>query len=99
MLWIPHLFNKKIVVTIHGLDWQRSKWGGFATRYIKYGEKCAVKYADQIIVLSENVKKYFKDTYNRETVFIPNGIERPTIKKENIIKEKYNLNKDEYILF
>ena len=99
MLWIPHLFNKKIVVTIHGLDWQRSKWGGFATRYIKYGEKCAVKYADQIIVLSENVKKYFKDTYNRETVFIPNGIERPTIKKENIIKEKYNLDKDEYILF
>ena len=27
MLWIPHLFRKKIVVTIHGLDWQRAKWG------------------------------------------------------------------------
>ena len=57
MLWIPHLFRKKIVVTIHGLDWQRSKWGGFATKYIKFGEKMAVKYADEIIVLSENVKK------------------------------------------
>jgi glycosyltransferase len=99
MLWIPHLFHKKIIVTIHGLDWQRSKWGGFATKYIKYGEKCAVKYADQIIVLSENVKKYFKDTYNRETVFVPNGIEKPTIKKANIIKNKYDLNKDDYILF
>lgn len=42
MLWIPHLFKKKIVVTIHGLDWQRSKWGGFATKYIKFGEKLAV---------------------------------------------------------
>ena len=99
MLWIPHLFHKKIIVTIHGLDWQRSKWGGFATKYIKYGEKCAVKYADQIIVLSENVKKYFKDTYNRETVFVPNGIEKPTMKKANIIKNKYDLNKDDYILF
>lgn len=27
MLWLPHLFRKKIVVTIHGLDWQRAKWG------------------------------------------------------------------------
>lgn len=99
MLWIPHLFHKKVVVTIHGLDWQRSKWGGFATKYIKFGEKCAAKYADEIIVLSENVKKYFKKTYNRETVFIPNGIEKPINRKANIIKSKYNLDKDDYILF
>lgn len=99
MLWIPHLFKKRIVVTIHGLDWQRSKWGGFATKYIKFGEKCAAKYADEIIVLSKGVQKYFKDTYNRETNFIPNGVEKPTIRETNIIKEKYGLEKDNYILF
>ena len=99
MLWIPHLFKKKTVVTIHGLDWQRSKWGGFATKYIKFGEKCAAKYADEIIVLSKGVQKYFKDTYGRETNFIPNGVEKPTIKEANIIKEKYGLEKDNYILF
>ena len=99
MLWIPHLFRKRIVVTIHGLDWQRSKWGGFATKYIKFGERQAVKYADKIIVLSKEVKKYFKDTYNRETYFIPNGVDKPQIKKPQVIKEKYNLNKDDYILF
>ena len=99
MLWIPHLFKKKTVVTIHGLDWQRSKWGGFATKYIKFGEKCAAKYANEIIVLSKGVQKYFKDTYNRDTNFIPNGVEKPTIKEANIIKEKYGLEKDNYILF
>ena len=99
MLWIPHLFKKKIVVTIHGLDWQRSKWGGFATKYIKFGEKLAVKYADEIIVLSKNVQKYFKETYNRDTYFIPNGVNKPIKRKANIIKEKYNLKKDSYILF
>jgi glycosyltransferase involved in cell wall biosynthesis len=99
MLPIQHLFKKRIVVTIHGLDWQRSKWGGFATKYIKFGEKMAVKYADEIIVLSENVQKYFKETYNRETKFIPNGVNKPTIKEPNIIKEKYGLYKDSYILF
>ena len=99
MLWIPHLFHKKIIVTIHGLDWQRSKWGGFATKYIKYGEKCAAKYADEIIVLSKGVQKYFKDTYGRETVVIPNGVEKPEIKEARIIKNKYGLDKDSYILF
>lgn len=99
MLWIPHLFKKRIVVTIHGLDWQRSKWGGFATKYIKFGEKCAAKYADEIIVLSKGVQQYFKNTYNRETNFIPNGVNKPDVKEANIIKEKYNLEKDSYILF
>ena len=98
MLWIPHLFKKKIVVTIHGLDWQRSKWGGFATKYIKFGEKLAVKYADEIIVLSKGVQKYFKETYNRDTVFIPNGVNKPIIREANIIK-KFGLKKDNYILF
>ena len=96
---IKFFSKKKIIVTIHGLDWQRAKWGGFATKYIKFGEKMAAKYADEIIVLSENVKKYFKDTYNRETNFIPNGVNKPDIKDANIIKDKINLAKDNYILF
>lgn len=99
MLWIPHLFGIRTVATIHGLDWQRSKWGGFATKYIKFGEKIAAKYADEIIVLSENVQKYFKETYNRDTKFIPNGVNKPEIKEANIIKGKYSLEKDNYILF
>lgn len=91
--------KKKIVATIHGLDWQRSKWGGFATKYIKHGEKMTVKYADEIIVLSENVKKYFKDTYNRDTVFIPNGVNKLDIIKADLITKNYNLKKDDYILY
>lgn len=99
MLWLPHLFRKRIIVTVHGLDWQRSKWGGFATKYIKFGEKLAVKYADEIIVLSKGVQKYFKDTYNRNTHFIPNGVNKPNIRKSKIIREKYGLEKEKYILF
>lgn len=55
MSFLPKLFGKRVVVTIHGLDWQRAKWGGFATRFLKYGERNAAKYADEIIVLSKNV--------------------------------------------
>lgn len=99
MLWIPHILKKRIIVTIHGLDWKRAKWGGFATKYIKFGEKLAVKYADEIIVLSNEMKKYFKEKYSRNTNFIPNGINKPILKEPKIIKEKYNLGKEDYILF
>lgn len=99
MLWIPHILGIKTVATIHGLDWQRSKWGIFATKYLKFGEKIAAKYADEIIVLSKGVQNYFQDTYNRNTNFIPNGVNEPKIKKANIIKEKYGLSKNSYILF
>ena len=99
MCWLPKLFRKKVVVTIHGLDHQRAKWGNFARWYIMLGEENAAKYADEIIVLSNDVKQYFKDKYNRETVMIPNGVNKPYIKSVKVIKEKYKLEKDEYILF
>lgn len=88
----------KVVVTIHGLDWQRSKWGGLGTKIILRGEKQAVKYADEIIVLSENVKSYFKDKYNKDTTFIPNGVSNPTLHKPELILNNWNLKKDDYIL-
>ncbi|HBI63473.1 MAG TPA: glycosyl transferase family 1 [Lachnospiraceae bacterium] len=99
MLWLPKLFGKKCVATIHGIDWQRTKWGGFAGRYIKFGEKAAVKHADEIIVLSESVQKYFLDTYGRKTVFIPNGVNRPALRGARLIREKFGIAKDGYILF
>ena len=99
MLWLPKLFGKRCIATIHGIDWQRAKWGGFASKYIKFGEKVAAKYADEMIVLSEGAQKYFMDTYGRKTVFIPNGVNKPILRNPQLIKENLGLDKDEYILF
>ena len=85
---------------MHGIDWQREKWkSGFASKFIRKGEKNAVKYADEIIVLSKGVQDYFKETYGRETHFIPNGVNRPEILDANLIVNKYGIEKDSYILF
>lgn len=99
MLWLPKLFGKKCVATIHGLDHQRAKWGKFASWYIMLGEKMAAKYADEIIVLSQGVSDYFEKTYGRKTRFIPNGVNKPNIEKVDLIKSKFGLEKDDYILF
>ena len=64
--WIPKLFGKRVINTVHGLDWDREKWrGSVASKFIRGGEKNAVKYADEIIVLSKDVQKYFLETYGR----------------------------------
>lgn len=98
--WLPRLMGKKVIVTVHGLDWQREKWkGGFASKYIHFGERIAVKWADEMIVLSREVQKYFKDNYNRNTVFIPNGVTRPEKKKADLISQQFGLQKNSYILY
>lgn len=97
--WIPKLFRKRVVVTIHGLDHARSKWGGFARKCILMGERNAIRYADEIIVLSKGVQDYFEYTYGRKTRFIPNGVNRPDIRPAKLITEKFDLEKDSYILF
>lgn len=96
--FIPKWLGKRVVVTIHGLDWNRAKWGKFASWYIKTGEKNAVRSADEIIVLSQGVKEYFWNTYKRKTCFISNGVSRPEIRTAREIKG-FGLEKDNYILY
>ena len=99
MSWLPRLFHKRVVVTVHGLDWARAKWGGFASKYIRWGEKQAARWADEIIVLSRGVQEYFKTTYDRRTVYIPNGVDRPVFRPADEIGRRWGLSKDSYVLF
>lgn len=98
-MWIPKLFGKKCVATVHGLDWKREKWNnGWGAKYIKLGERTMVRCADEIIVLSEGLKQYYQENYGRETVNIPNGVFRADTVPANQITEKFGLEKDRYFL-
>ena len=99
MLWLPKLLGKKCIATIHGLDHRRAKWGRIARSYIMLGERTAARLADEIIVLSTGVQDYFREHYQRETTFIPNGVNKPTLLKAKQIKERYGLKEDGYILY
>lgn len=89
----------RTVATIHGLDWQRAKWGKLGSAYIKHGERSAVKNADEIIVLSRSVQEYFEQTYNRKTVFIPNGMDPKESRPSDEIRQCWGLEDGSYILF
>jgi len=98
-IWLPKLFGKKCVATIHGLDHMRSKWGRLARAYIMLGEKCAARFADEMIVLSRGNQEYFMNTYGRQTTLIPNGVNRPEPRPAEMITRNFGLEKDGYVLF
>ena len=98
MSLLPKLTGKKIIATNHGLDWARGKWGGFASKYLKFGEKMSVKMSDKLIVLSNVIANYFTKTYGKETVKICNGIHSKENLPANIISQKFNLHNQDYFL-
>ena len=75
------------------------KWRGFASRYMKLGERIAAKYADDLVVLSETEWNYFLQKYDRESILIPNAIRFYERHDCSLIREKYGLEQGEYILY
>ena len=101
LCFIPKLFGEKVIVTVHGLDWQRGKWGRFGKAYLKFGECITGKFGNKIISVSENLKGYFIKKYNRkenDVIFIPNGVNIYKKELPELIKG-YGLEKDNYILY
>lgn len=97
--FIPRVFGKKVVCTVHGLDWQRGKWNGFASKFLKFGEYATARFSNITINVSQNLVGYYKKKYNKDTVYIPNGVDLHKRIEPNIILKKYGLEKDSYILF
>ncbi|WP_292145821.1 glycosyltransferase family 4 protein [Butyrivibrio sp.] len=96
---IPAIFNKRIICTVHGLDWKREKFGRFASAVLKFGEKCIAKYAEEIITLNKDDQLHFKEKWGRNTLTINNGVVIPLYKKLSEASEKYDIHKDGYYLF
>lgn len=99
MAWIPKLFGKKVICTVHGLDWKREKFGKVASKVLMLGERVIAKFADEIIVLNNMDADYFYHTYGRNCRIIPNGVTVRDRKKADEITKKYGIKEKEYFLF
>jgi glycosyltransferase involved in cell wall biosynthesis len=95
---VPRIFANKTVVTVHGLDWQRKKWGALARRFLRMAEYASAKFPNTTIVVSQALKKYYDTKYNIKTVYIPNGVTIPSLRRPKLIK-RYGLSEENYILF
>ncbi len=96
--FIPRLFGKKTVVTVQGLDWQRKKWGRAASAVLQLGERAAVSLPNHTMVVSQVLQKYYRDRYQAETMYVPNGgVLRERRSPQRILD--WGLEPGKYILF
>ena len=97
---LPRYFSSaKIVQTIHGLDAERSKWGGLASAYLQSATWLSARVPDATVVVSQELQEHFRKRYGRETVHIPNGIVHHVQRPANIIADRYGLSRGRYVLF
>lgn len=71
----------KVVFTSHGPEYDRDKWGRLAKAVLRLGERLAVRYSDDVIVISDVIRNLIKDKYGRtERVhLIHNGVPAPEL--------------------
>jgi glycosyltransferase involved in cell wall biosynthesis len=77
LAWAPRLTGKKVVVTVHGLDWAREKWGFWASKFLHACEWSATRLPDATIVVSKTLAEYFRGRGGERVVYIPNGTPIP----------------------
>jgi glycosyltransferase involved in cell wall biosynthesis len=100
LVWLVKIFRPrvKVIFTFHSQCYFNTKWGKFAKAYLSLGEKIGCKMADEVIVVSKNLKKYVEEKYKRQVHYIPNGVNEAKVLPANLIKNNWNLEKDSYIL-
>ena len=77
LAWLPRMTGKRVVVTVHGLDWQRDKWGRLARGFLHACEFSATRFPHATIVVSRTLERYFRSQGRERIHYIPNGTPIP----------------------
>jgi len=72
---LARLLGLRLVVTHHGFDYNRQKWGRFAKFALRLGERFGMRFADRRIAISEEVARSAEARFGKPVTFIPNGVE------------------------
>lgn len=73
------LLGMKVVITHHGPDYDRDKWGKVAKMVLRLGEQIGCRYADHVIVISNTIKNHIANHCGRtkNVHLIYNGVTPP----------------------
>ena len=100
MIPVARLFGKKTIAFIHGLDSNSSKWGRYASHYLRMGERRAARSADALLLLSNHISEHFRKTYGRAGTLVFNGVAPPgSGEGDGAVLEKEGLREKGYILW
>ena len=78
-LWAPlaRLFGLRVVVTHHGADHARQKWGPLARAVLRIGESAGARWAHEVVGISNGIVGHLARVHGRGATLIPNGVNPP----------------------
>ncbi len=92
------ILGLRVVMTHHGPDYLRKKWGGFAKFILRLGEYLGVCYANHVIAVSENVGQDLKKRFRSVHIsYIPNGVSIPSKRAKNRVLCEFGLESRKFI--
>jgi glycosyltransferase involved in cell wall biosynthesis len=95
---IPRILGKRVVCSVDGTDWQRSKWGKFARWYLRLSEQLAVRFCSGLVADSREVARYYQETYGARSSIISYGMRELRAQGCESL-EPFGLESREYVLF
>jgi glycosyltransferase involved in cell wall biosynthesis len=93
------LTRRGVVLTIHGLDYDRDKWGVGARTALRSAGWISAHVPHATITVSRNLADYYLRRYGRTAHYIPNGVTAPIHRPPSLITERFGLNGGDYALF
>ncbi len=97
-IWYKLLPKRPIIITnMDGLEWKRSKYNKPVRKFLKYAESLAIKSSDFLISDSIGIQNYLKETYLKDSKYIPYGAfvfsnpEEEVLKQYNVKTNNYNM--------
>jgi glycosyltransferase involved in cell wall biosynthesis len=93
------LTRRGVVLTIHGLDYDRDKWGLAARTALKSAGWMSAHVPHATITVSQNLADFYLRRYGRVAHHIPNGVAAPVRHEPELIRERFGLAGGDYALF
>lgn len=92
------LTGLKVVVTNHGPDYDRQKWGGFAKWILRTGEAMGARFAHQMIAVSQTIRELVRTKHCVDAVYIPNGVVLPEKIDPGAVLKQFGLEAGRYVI-
>ena len=96
---LARILGLRVVLTHHGPDYERDKWGTCAAFVLRLGESLGLRFAHHVIVVSQAITRMVREKYpNKRIVFIPNGVGQPVAVSGTSVLHEIHLKPQQYIL-
>ena len=96
---LARLLRLPVLVTHHGRDYEREKWGWFAKQVLRWGEVFAARFANRVICVARNDADRLNRRFGTGTaVAIPNGAPLMPDPDGSAVLEALGLERGRYVL-